>query len=50
MLAFVGTIPDLALAPDAQRILESVVRLAYVEADLRPSLHVSIKNPIDQEQ
>lgn len=50
MLAFAGPIPDLALTADAQRILEGVMRFAFVEADLRPSLHVSIKDPVDQEQ
>ena len=50
MLAFAGPIPDLALTADAQRILERVMRFAFVEADLRPPLHVSVKNPVDQEQ
>ena len=34
MLAFAGPIPDLALTADAQRILERVMRLALVQADL----------------
>ena len=43
-------IADLSLAADPQGILESMVRLALVQADLRPALHVTIEQPVDDEE
>lgn len=50
MLTFGGTIADFALASDAQDVLERVMRLALVEADLRAALHADIEDPVDDEQ
>lgn len=46
MLALGGSVTDFTLATDAQRILESVVGLALVEADLGTPLHVRVEDPL----
>ncbi len=42
VLAFGGAVADLALATDAQGVLQRMVRLALVEADLSAALHEGI--------
>ncbi|SFA60966.1 hypothetical protein SAMN04487972_13220 [Paracoccus halophilus] len=50
VLTFGGTIADFTLAADAQGVLQSVVCLALVQADLGPPLHVGIEQPVDDEE
>lgn len=45
MLALGCSVSDFTLAADAQRILESMVGLALVEADLGTPLHVGVEDP-----
>ena len=45
-----GSVTDFALATDAQCIFEGMMGLALVETDLGAALHVSIKQPIDDEK
>lgn len=42
-------ITDFALAANAQGVLEGVMRLSLVQADLSATLHVGIKQPVDDE-
>ena len=44
-----GSVTDFALATDAQCIFKGMMCLALVETDLGAALHVSIKQPIDDE-
>ena len=50
VLTFDGPISDFPLATDAQGIFQSVMGFSLVETDLGAALHVSIKQPIDDEQ
>lgn len=50
VLTLGGAVADLALAADAQGILQCMVRFAFVEADLRSALHAGIEYPFDDEQ
>ncbi len=50
VLAFGRTILDFALATNAQGILQGVVSLAFVETNLSAALHVSIEQPVDDEE
>ena len=50
MLGFGGAVPDLALAADGESVLQRVVCLAHVQADLGAALHVGIKQPVDDEE
>jgi len=50
MLSFSCSVANFTLAANAQRILEGVVGLAFIEADLGTALHVSIEQPVDDEQ
>jgi hypothetical protein len=50
MLALRCTIPDLALPPDAEGVFQRMMGLAFVQADLRASLHIGIKQPIDDKK
>ena len=43
MLALGRPVADFALSADPQRVLQRVVRLALVEADLYPALHVGVQ-------
>jgi hypothetical protein len=49
VLAFGGAITDFTLAADTECVLQSVVRLTLVEADLGAALHVGIEQPVDDE-
>lgn len=46
MLALGGAVTDFTLATDTQSILESVVGLVLVEADLSTPLHVRVEDPL----
>ena len=46
MLPLGGSIPDFALPANAQGILECMVGLALVEADLSAALHISAEKPL----
>jgi hypothetical protein len=50
VLAFGGAIADFALSTDAQRVLEGMMRLALIQADLGAALHVGIERPFEDEQ
>ena len=50
VLPFGGTIPDFTLSPDAQGVFQGVMRLALVQADLGPALHVGVEKPFDDEE
>jgi hypothetical protein len=50
VLTFDGPIADFALPPDAQGVFQGVMGLALVEANLGTTLHVGIKQPIDDEE
>ena len=43
VLGFGGAVPDLALAADAESVLQRVVGFALVQADLGAALHVGIE-------
>jgi hypothetical protein len=49
VLTFDGPIADFALPLDAQGVFQGVMGLALVEANLGTTLHVGIKQPIDDE-
>lgn len=50
VLSFVGSVADFALAADAQDVLQGVVGLILVQADLGTAPHVRIKPPVDDEE
>jgi hypothetical protein len=50
MLALRCTIPDLPLPSDTQGVFKRMVCLTFIQPNLRTSLHVSIKQPIDDEE
>ena len=50
VLGFGGAVPDLALAADAESVLQRVVGFALVQADLGAALHAGIKQPVDDEE
>lgn len=50
VLALGGAVADLALPANAQGVLECMVCLALVEANLGTALHAGIENPFDDEQ
>jgi len=50
VLALGGAVADLALATNAQGVLQGVLHFALVEADLRTALYPGIENPFDDEQ
>ena len=50
VLALGSAVAHLALAADPQGILQRVVRLALVEADLGAALHARVEDPFDDEQ
>lgn len=45
---FGGTVADLGLAADAQRVLQGVVRLALVQPDVGAAVHLRIQHPISR--
>ena len=50
MLSLGGAISDFALPADAQGVLEGVMGLALVQADLGATLHVGIEQPVNDEE
>ena len=50
VLALGGAVTDIALSADVQGVLQHVVRLALVEADLGAPLHAGVEDPFDDEQ
>ena len=50
MLAFAGAVADLALASDAQGILQGVMGFAFVQPDVGAPAHVRIEPPFDDEE
>ncbi len=50
VLTLGGAITGLALAAGPQGVLQRVMGLALVEAELRAALHVGIERPVDHEQ
>ena len=50
VLAFAGAVADSALAPDAERVLEGVMSLALVQAGVGSALHISVEQPVDDEE
>ena len=50
MLALSRPVADFSLSADPQSVLQRVVRLALVEADLDAALHVGVQDPFDHEQ
>jgi hypothetical protein len=44
------SVADFALTPDAQGVLQGVVSRAFVETNLSAALHVSIEQPVDDEE
>lgn len=50
VLAFGSAVADLALPADAQGVLQCVMRLALVKADLLTTLHAGVEYPFDDEQ
>ncbi len=50
VLTFGGAIADFALAADAQGVLEGMMGLALVQTDLSAALHVSVEQPVDDEE
>ena len=50
VLTLGGTVADFALLPDAQGVFKGVMGLAFVQADLGPTLHVGVEEPFDNEE
>lgn len=50
MLPFGGTVADFPLTTDAQGVFESVMCLAFVQPNLRPTLHVGVEQPLNDEE
>ena len=50
VLAFGGAITDFTLAADAEGVLQGMMGLALVQADLGASLHVGFEQPVDDEE
>ena len=50
VLAFDGSVADFALATDTEGVLQSMMGLALVEADLGATLHVGVEQPVDDEE
>ena len=50
VLAFGGAIPDFALAANAKGVFQGVVRLPLIKTNIGTSLHIGIKQPVDDEQ
>lgn len=46
MLALKCTIPDFPLPPDAQGIFQRTMGLAFIQPNLRTSLHVCVQQPL----
>ncbi len=49
-MLFSGAITDFALATDAQRIFQGVMRLALVQANLGTTLHVGVQQAINDKE
>ena len=50
VLAFAGAVADFALASDAQRVLQGVMGLSFVQPDVGASAHVRVEHPFDHEE
>ncbi len=50
VLSLSGAVADFALPPDTQGVFQSVMRLTFVETDLSTALHVSVKQPVNDEE
>lgn len=50
VLSLGGSVTDFALTPDAQSVFQGMMCLAFVQANLSAPLHVSIKQPIYNEE
>lgn len=50
VLTFGRSVADFALSADPQRVLQRMMRLTLVEADLYPALHVGVQDPFDHKQ
>lgn len=50
VLPFGRPVADFTLATDAERVLEGMMGLALVQADLGAALHVCIEQPLDDEE
>ncbi|MEM9431849.1 MAG: hypothetical protein AAGA32_20575 [Pseudomonadota bacterium] len=48
LLTFGTAIPEFPLASDRWSVLESVVGLAFVQADWGAALHVCVQQPVDE--
>ena len=50
VLSLAGAVADFALAPDAERVLERVMSLALVQTGVGSALHISVEQPVDDEE
>lgn len=50
VLALGRAVADFALASDAQSVFQGMVRLALVQPNLGATLHIGVKQPVDDEQ
>lgn len=50
VLSFRGSIPDVALSPDAEDIFQRVMPFTLVQPDLSTALHVGVQQVVDNEQ
>lgn len=50
MLCFRSSVTDFSLTSNTQSVFQSMMCLALVQANLRSPLHVSIKQPFNDEQ
>jgi hypothetical protein len=50
VLSLSGAIADFALASDPQSVFQGVMGLALVQANLGPTLHVGVEDPLDDEE
>ena len=50
VLPLAGSVADFALATDPEGILQGVMGLTLVQADLGTALHVGVEQPVDDEE
>jgi len=50
VLSLGGSVADFALTSNAQSVFQSMMRLAFVQANLGAPLHVGIKQPVNDEE
>lgn len=45
-----GAVADFTLAANSKRVFQRVMRFPFIQPDLRPTLHVGVEQPVDNEE